>query len=248
MITLPGKYVMSLIGAAVSISGFVALVTTPAVKTWVKNHPYPIYFALIVAVLVITGTLDYAYNLRKRITVPSDHDRNFYAAALERLPPNGTVIGWLKRSEMTEASIADFPADVLGALERTTEFFRTQSVGFDDTRIAGSFESLTGAITSFCQSVDRWTFAAHARQFRHTGTSVRPISATGFTSYRRCHHGRGDRGAYTPPPEPGPGLRQVHPHRPRSGHRYRPVGHPQRRLPPAIAVLTIGGRTCLWRA
>ena len=157
---------MSLIGAAVSISGFVALVTTPAVKTWVKNHPYPIYFALIVAVLVITGTLDYAYNLRKRITVPSDHDRNFYAAALERLPPNGTVIGWLKRSEMTEASIADFPADVLGALERTTEFFRTQSVGFDDTRIAGSFESLTGAITSFCQSVDRWTFAAHARQFR----------------------------------------------------------------------------------
>jgi hypothetical protein len=166
VITLPAKYVMSVIGAAVSISGFVALLTTQSVKTWVKTHPYPIYLALIVAVLVIAGTLNYAYNLRKRITVPSDHDRKLYAAALERLPPDGTVIRWLKSAEMTEASIADFPADVLGALEKTIEFSRMQSIGFDDMRTAESFESLTGAIMSFCQSVDRWTFAAHARQFR----------------------------------------------------------------------------------
>lgn len=169
-----------------SISGFVALVTTQSVKTWVKSHPYPIYLALIVAVLVLAGTLDYAYNLRKRITLPSDHDKRFYVAALERLPPNGTVISWLKHTEMTEASIADFPADVLGALEKTVEFSRTQPVGFDDTRIARSFESLAGAITNFRQSVDRWTLAMHARQSRRiaappsgtppSGTSQPPIS------------------------------------------------------------------------
>jgi hypothetical protein len=166
MITLPAKYVMSAIGAALSISGFVALVTTQSVKTWVKSHPYPIYLALIVAVLAIAGTLDYAYNLRKRIKLPSDHDKKFYGAALERLPVNGTVIGWLKRTEMTEASVADFPADVLSALERTIEYSRTQPVGFDDTRVADSFESLIGAITSFRHSVDSWTFAAHTRQFK----------------------------------------------------------------------------------
>jgi hypothetical protein len=182
---------MSVIGAAVSISGFVALVTTQSVKAWVKNHPYPIYLALIVAVLVIAGTLDYAYNLRKKITVPSGHDRKFYAAALEKLPPNGTVIRWLKRAEITESNIADFPADVLGALEKTIEFSRAQSVGFDDARMAGSFASLIAAITSFSRSVDGWTFAVQVSQFRPmpapptgtppSGTSQPPVSpsATG---------------------------------------------------------------------
>lgn len=169
---------MSLIGAVLSISGFVALVTAHSVKVWVKNHPYPIYLALIVAVLIIAGTLDYAYNLRKRITAPSGHDMMLYVAAVASIPPNGPVIGWLKRTEMTEASIADFPADVLGALERTIEFSRAQSVGFDDTQIAGSFESLTGAITGFCQSVDRWTFAAHTRHFRSAKTLRPPVAPT----------------------------------------------------------------------
>jgi hypothetical protein len=157
---------MSTIGVVVSLGGFTALVTTQSVKIWVKSNPYPIYLALIVAVLVIAGTVDYASSLRKRLMIPSDHDRKLYVAALERLPQNGTVIGWLKRTEMTRVSVADFPADVLGALEETVEFSGMQPAGFDDLRIAGSFESLTGAITSFRQSVDHWTLAANARQTR----------------------------------------------------------------------------------
>jgi hypothetical protein len=166
MITLPAKYIMSFIGAVLSISGFVALVTTQSVKAWVKNHPYPIYLALIVAVLVIAGTLDYAYNMRKRIKLPSDHDRKLYAVTLERLPVNGTVIGWLRHAEMTGAKVSDFPADVLGALEKTSDFSRAQPVGFDDAQLARSFESLIRAITSFCRSVNSWTLAAHTRQLK----------------------------------------------------------------------------------
>lgn len=160
-ITFPAKYVMSAIGAVVSISGFIALVTAQSMRAWVKSHPFPIYLALIVAVLVIAGTLDYAYNLRKQLNLPSAHDKKFYITALERLPANGAVIGWLKRTKITETSVADLPADVLGALDKTVEFSRSQPVGFDDNRIAGSFESLTQAITIFCQSVDRWTLAAN---------------------------------------------------------------------------------------
>jgi hypothetical protein len=179
LLAIPASYIMSAIGAAVSISGFIALVTTRSVRAWVKDHPYPIYLALIVAVLVIAGTLNYAYNLRKRITEPSDHDRKFYAAALSRLPPNGTVIGWLKRAEMTEARITDFPADVVGALDKTIEIFRTQSVGFDDRRVAAAFKSLIGAITSFCQAADRWTFVAHVRQFRPIAAPPSEASPSG---------------------------------------------------------------------
>jgi hypothetical protein len=166
LLALPASYIMSVIGAVVSISGFIALVTARSVRTWVKGHPYPIYLALIVAVLVIAGTLNYAYNLRKRMTEPSSHDGKLYDAALARIPPNGAVIGWLKRAEMTEAGVTDFPADVVGALEKTIEFSRAQLVGFDDKRVAAAFESLIGAVTSFCQEVDAWTFAAQARQFR----------------------------------------------------------------------------------
>lgn len=179
VIAFPAKYIMSAIGAVVSISGFIALVTAQSVRTWVKSHPFPIYLALIVAVLVIAGTLDYAYNLRKQMNRPSPHDKKLYLAALERLPANGAVVRWLKRAKITEASIGSFPADVLGALDRTVEFSRTQPVGFDDARIAGSFKSLTEAITIFCLSVDQWTLAAHT-----AGASVADETA-GLT--RRRH-------------------------------------------------------------
>jgi hypothetical protein len=157
---------MSAIGAALSISGFVALLTTQSVKNWVKSHPYPIYLALIVAVLVVAGTLDYAYNMRKRIKLPSDHDKKLCGAVLERLPVSGAVVGWLKQTEMTDAGVTDFPADVVGALERTIEFSRTQLVGVDDAQLARAFGSLIGAITGFCRSVDSWTVAVHTWRLR----------------------------------------------------------------------------------
>ncbi|HEU5392888.1 MAG TPA: hypothetical protein VFV73_44070 [Streptosporangiaceae bacterium] len=179
VIALPAKYVMSAIGAVLSISGFVALVTAQSVKTWVKSHPYPIFLALIIAVLVVTGTLDYAYNMRKRIKVPSGHDKRLYGAALERLPVNGAVIGWLKHVALTDASDVSFPADVLDALEKTVEFFRTQPVGFDDAELAHSFKSLAEAITGFRRSVDSWTLAAHARQLKRMMTPPPGTSAPG---------------------------------------------------------------------
>lgn len=161
-IALPVKYVMSLVGAAVSIGGFVALVAADSVKAWVRSHPYPIYFALIVAVLIVAGALDYAYNLRKRLAQPTSHDVKLYAAAVSELPADGGVIGWLKRADMTTASVKDFPADVLAALEDAAESARTRPVGFDDARLAASFESLTGAINRFCHAVEQWTITAQA--------------------------------------------------------------------------------------
>jgi hypothetical protein len=181
-IALPVKYVMSLVGAAVSIGGFVALVAADSVKDWVRSHPYPIYFALIVAVLIVAGTLDYAYNLRKRLAQPTDHDMKLYAAALSELPVDGAVIGWLKRADMTTAGVTDFPADVLAALEKAVENARTRPVGFDDSRLATSFKTLTSALTCFCDAVDDWTIAAHA----NGGSAGKTTTATAL---RDSHEG-----------------------------------------------------------
>lgn len=182
VMALPAKYVMSLVGAAVSIGGFVALVTAAPVKAWVRSHPYPIYFALIVAILIVAGTLDYAYNLRKRLVQPTDHDTKLYAAALSALPADGTVIGWLKRADMTAARVTDFPADVLAALEKAAEYARTRPVGFDSPQLAASFETLASAITGFCTAVEQWTIAAHANGGSAGGTTT-------ATAVRNSHHG-----------------------------------------------------------
>ena len=159
VIALPVKYLMSLVGATVSVAGFVALLAADSVKAWVRSHPYPIYFALIVAILILAGTLDYAFNLRKRLVQPTNHDTKLYAAALSALAADGAVIRWLKRTDLTAARVTDVPADVLGALEKAAEYARTRPVGFDNQRLAASFETLAGTITSFCDAVDHWTVA-----------------------------------------------------------------------------------------
>jgi hypothetical protein len=178
---MPVKYVTSLVGAVVSIGGFVALVAADSVKACVRSHPYQIYFALIVAVLIVAGTLDYAYNLRKRLAQPTGHDVKLYAAALSALPADGAVIGWLKRADMTTAGVDDFPADVLAALDKAAENARTRPVGFDDARLATSFETLTSAITCFCDAVEHWTITTQA----HGGSAAGTATAMTLTDSHR---------------------------------------------------------------
>lgn len=180
-IALPVKYVMSLVGAAVSISGFVALLAASSVKAWVRSHPYLIYFALIVVILLLAGTLDYAFNMRKRLVQPTNHDTKLYAAVLSALAADGPVIGWLKRTDLTAARVTDFPADVLAALEKADEYARTRPVGFDNQRLAASFGTLAAAITSFCNAVDHWTIAARVSG---DGTAERATSAALSNSHK----------------------------------------------------------------
>jgi hypothetical protein len=167
---------VSLVGTVVSIGGFVALVAAGSVKAWVRGHPDLIYSALIVAILLLAGTLDYAYNLRKRLVQPTDHDMRLYAATLSALPADGAVIRWLKRTDLTTARVTDFPADVLAALEKVAEHARARPVGFDNPRLAASFDTLATAIMGFCSAVEHWTIAAHA----NGDCADEPATATGL--------------------------------------------------------------------
>jgi len=201
--TLLAKYTLSIIGAVLTISGFVTLVTANSARLFVKQHPYPIYLALIVAVLVIMATLNYVYALRKRTAQlesvldrpeplrPSAHDVRFYDGALSDIPVDGRVITWLKRTEMAELSMNDFPADVLSALEKTVERPRIRPVGFDDQETAVAFRALTGAIEDFRDAVEHSTFAQH-NTLRLSGTAERsPVAAEDRSALTRalvsCH-------------------------------------------------------------
>ena len=170
---LLAKYTLSVIGSVLTIAGFVTLVTAKSARDFVKEHPYPIYIGLVLAVLIIMATLNYAHYLRQtnaRLTSaaaqpkslqPSAHDLSFYAEMLGDVPVDGHVIAWLRRVKMTELSVTDIPADVLNALEMTAERPRMRPVGFDDQEIAGAFHTFTLAISEFCVAVEQWTLVRH---------------------------------------------------------------------------------------
>ena len=69
---------------------------------------------------------------------PSVHDVGCYAEVLNDIPPDGKVISWLKRTNVAGLDVADFPADVLSALERVVARPRLQPVGFDDQGVAAA--------------------------------------------------------------------------------------------------------------
>ena len=181
---LLAKYTLSIIGGVLTISGFVALVTANSARLFVKKHPYPIYLALVVAVLVIMATLNYVHTLRKRNAHlesvldhsepprASAHDVRFYDAVLSDIPVDGRVITWLKRTDMAGLNMNDFPADVLSALGRTVERPRMRPVGFDDQETAEAFRALTGAIEDFRDAVEHWTLAQH--NVRWLGGAAKP--------------------------------------------------------------------------
>ena len=172
MSALLGRYMLAIIGAAVTISGFVALITASAAREFVKTHPYPIYIAFIVTLVMLLAVLNYVSTLRgknayltsvvdqsarPRVTV---HDVRYYSEVLSDIPVNGPVITWLKEAEMAELDVVDVPADVLTALERTADRPRLRPVGFDDPEVAAAFHALTAGITAFRGSVEQWTLAA----------------------------------------------------------------------------------------
>ena len=172
MIALLGRYALAIIGAAVTISGFVALITAGAAREFVKTHPYPIYIAFIVTLVMLLASLNYASALKGKNAYlasvrhqsarprASAYNMHYYSEVLCDIPIDGPVIVWLKETEMTELDVGDVPADVLSALDRTADRPRLRPVGFDDPEVADAFGALTAGITAFRSAVERWTLAA----------------------------------------------------------------------------------------
>ena len=107
VVALLANYALAFVGAVVAMAGFVALVTAKSVKAFVKDHPYPLYIALVIAVLTISATLNYVRFLRRenaRLTClasresPTSNDVRYFAGLMVDLPIDGAVMTWLKRT------------------------------------------------------------------------------------------------------------------------------------------------------
>lgn len=175
VVALLANYALAFVGAVVAMAGFVALVTAKSVKAFVKDHPYPLYIALVIAVLTISATLNYVRFLRRenaRLTClasresPTSNDVRYFAGLMVDLPIDGAVMTWLKRTRIDELRVTDIPADVLTTLDRTVQRSRLRPVGFDDPQINASFAAFTLAIAAFADAVEQWTFLHQSSHWR----------------------------------------------------------------------------------
>ena len=193
------KYILSIMGGILTLTAFITLITAKPVGAFVRKHPYPIYLAFILTVLMLLATLNYTQALRKRnaelkaaqahpgSSLPSGHDVRFFADALSDVPVDGQVIAWLRRVRIAELKPREFPADVLSALQKTSARPRTRPVGFDNQDIANALQTFLEAIDDFCAAVEAWTLVYYtarwqdaasnnAAEDQEAGTSVLEVS------------------------------------------------------------------------
>lgn len=173
LIAQVGDNTLAIVGVVSSIAGFVGLVTSGQLRTFVKLYPYPICIALIITLLALLISLNYAQTVRRQRSQlqaaaqspaeprPSAHDVRLFAEALADLPLDGPVITWLRRAEAAALDPADFPADVLTALDRTVGRLERRPVGFDDELVAQALAGFLAAVEDYRVNLESWTLAGH---------------------------------------------------------------------------------------
>jgi hypothetical protein len=164
-----GDNTLAIVGVVTSIAEFVGLVTSGQLRKFVEVYPYPICIALIIALLALLMSLNYAQTVRRqrsqlqdaaqqpREPRPSAHDVRLFAEALADLPLDGPVITWLRRVDGAALDPADFPADVLTALERTVGRLERRPVGFDDDLVARTLADFLAAVEDYRVNLESWT-------------------------------------------------------------------------------------------
>ncbi len=164
-----GDNTLAIVGVVTSIAEFVGLVTSGQLRKFVKIYPYPICIALIVVLLAFLVSLNYAQTVRRqrsqlqaaaqqpREPRPSAHDVRLFAEALADLPLDGPVITWLRRVDAVTLDPADFPADVLTALERTVGRLERRPVGFDNDLVARALADFIAAVEGYRVNLESWT-------------------------------------------------------------------------------------------
>jgi hypothetical protein len=164
-----GDNALAIVGVVSSVAGFVGLVTSGQLRKFVKIYPYPICIALIIVLLALLVSLNYAQTVRRQRSQlqdaaqrpgeprPSGHDVRFFAEVLADLPLDGPVITWLRRVDPGTLKLPDFPADVLTALDRTVGRLERRPVGFDDDLVARALADFIATVEDYRANLERWT-------------------------------------------------------------------------------------------
>lgn len=137
------KHLWSLVGGVVTLAGLLSLLASKSVKSWVKGHSYLIFIILIITVAIAFVVIDFILNRKRRQA--TEHDRRVVGDLLRALPPNGTVIVWLKDSFISKS----VPIRYAEILEGVLNQMRFNVVGLDNLQANEAYGKMRDAIEKF---------------------------------------------------------------------------------------------------
>jgi hypothetical protein len=165
---------LALIGAVVAVVTFISMITSNTFRVWLKRHPYPIFVAFIVAILIIMFLLNYIRYLARRPSPaplsmqqdpsPTEHDKQLFKRFAAALPAEGGSMRWLKQQFSPES----IPREPMHALAEAVRKLDLNPIGFDDGSANAAYLELRKTIETFRKKVDRWTVA----DARHTSLDI----------------------------------------------------------------------------
>ena len=148
------NYVIFVITTIVTIVTFVGFLTSKSLKIWTKTHSEVIFYGLIFFFLATGALLNFLSEVWKRnrqlrkATVhvkPSEHDRKLFQAFIATLPPDGSVIKWLKENFRSDS----FPKKESKGISDALGRMRLQSLGFDNSGVGTGYNQLKEAMQKF---------------------------------------------------------------------------------------------------
>jgi hypothetical protein len=148
------NYAIYVITTIVTIVTFVGFLTSKPLKAWTKTHSEVIFYGLIFFFMTTGAALNYLFAEKKKYrklkaattgVKPSEHDINLFQRFTETLPPDGSVIVWLKENSASNAFLRkDFEG-----IEAALRDMRLQSPEFDNSKVDSSYGQLYGTMKEF---------------------------------------------------------------------------------------------------
>lgn len=137
------NHLLFLLGAVLTVTGIVSLLTSKAVRIWTKDHSFLIFIILIMTVAASFVTIDFLLNGKRREA--TTHDRRMVRDVFEALPPDGPLIVWLKELFISKS----IPIRYLTTLDNLSSKMRLNVVGLDNARANQAYGKLKEAIEVF---------------------------------------------------------------------------------------------------
>lgn len=150
------------IGIVVSVVTMIAMLTSAGLRDWVKHHPYWVLIALLVAIVTLFVMLNIMRNMRAELRQlrrqseeggNTDQDDATLKALLNRIPPDGVLITWLRK----DFSPSPIPRQQLDALKQVHEYFGSDPSRFVGMAVAAPCIELQNAVSALVEKLERWT-------------------------------------------------------------------------------------------
>lgn len=144
------RHVLALIAATVTVVGFSSIIVSSTLKNWVRAHSYLIFVVWLLTIVLALVAIDLLRNRRPEKTPATDHDRESVARVITKLPPDDSVIVWLKDNFITKS----IPIKYLDRLSDIAQTISLNVVDLDNPEAELAYRALGSAIEKFNDSIN----------------------------------------------------------------------------------------------